>query len=104
MNKGCSRTKAGSDLGVMIISSMEIGAKMWTAKLSFQIVFPELLGAKYTAGTMIAKDHPHDNPYQLQTRQKRIKLVMTPSITMRDDNSITIIAKNLHKANVLLMT
>ncbi|KAB8299845.1 hypothetical protein EYC80_000091 [Monilinia laxa] len=104
MNKGCSRTKAGSDLGLMIISSMEIGAKMWTAKLSFQIVFPELLGAKYTAGTMIAKDHPHDNPYQLQTRQKRIKLVMTPSITMRDDNSITIIAKNLHKANVLLMT
>ncbi|QSZ34706.1 hypothetical protein DSL72_007561 [Monilinia vaccinii-corymbosi] len=104
MNKGCSRTKAGGDLGLMIISSMEIGAKMWTAKLSFQIVFPELLGSKYTAGTMIAKDHPNDNPYQLQTRQKRLKLVMTPSITMRDDNSITIIAKNLHKANVLLMT
>ncbi|KAI9646904.1 hypothetical protein NHQ30_004904 [Ciborinia camelliae] len=104
MNKGCSRTKAGGDLGVMIISSMELGAKMWTAKLSFQIVFPDLLGVKYTAGTMIAKDHPKDNPYQLQTKQKRLKLVMTPSITMRDDNSITIIAKNLHKANVLLMT
>ncbi|APA08177.1 hypothetical protein SS1G_00130 [Sclerotinia sclerotiorum 1980 UF-70] len=104
MNQGCSRTKAGGDLGVMIISSMEICAKMWTAKLSFQIVFPDLLGVKFTAGTMTPKDHPRDNPYQLQTKQKRLKLVMTPSITMRDDNSITIIAKNLHKANVLLMT
>ncbi|EMR85332.1 hypothetical protein ACHAPC_009508 [Botrytis cinerea] len=104
MNEGTSKSKAGTDLGAIIIASMDLCCRMWTAKLSFQVIFPELLGNKFTAGTMIAKDHPRDNPYQLQTKQKRLKLVMTPSITMRDDNSITIIAKSLHKASVLLMT
>ncbi|KAM3075483.1 hypothetical protein ACMFMG_007630 [Clarireedia jacksonii] len=104
LNKNCSRSKAGADLGVLVIACFDLGSKMWSARLSFQIIFPDLLGAKFVAGTMIAKDHPNDNPFQLQTKQKRLKLVMTPSITMRDDNSLTIIAKNLHKANVLLMT
>ncbi|PQE16877.1 hypothetical protein CJF30_00003582 [Rutstroemia sp. NJR-2017a BBW] len=104
LNKNCSRSKAGADLGVLVIACFDLGSKMWSARLSFQIIFPELLGAKFVAGTMIAKDHPNDNPFHLQTKQKRLKLVMTPSITMRDDNSLTIIAKNLHKANVLLMT
>jgi hypothetical protein len=60
---------------------------MWSASLSFQLVFPALLGAKLVAGTMIAKDHPNGNPFHLQTKQKRLKLVMTLSITIRDDNS-----------------
>jgi hypothetical protein len=58
-------------------------------------IFPALLGTKFVAGTMIAKDHANDNSFHLQTKQKRLKLVMTPSFTMRDDNSLTIIAKNI---------
>lgn len=102
LNKGCARAKAGRELGDIVIAAWELSIKMSTSRLSFQIYFPETT-AKFSAATM----HPIDtnvDPVKLQVQQAHLKLVVTPVITMRDDRSTTIKAKNIHLAKVLLMT
>ena len=59
--------------------------------------------SKFNAATMISKDQPNVDAMQLQIHQTRLKLVITPVVTMRDDRGTTIKAKNLHHSTVLTM-
>ena len=102
LNHGCSRADAGRDLGAITIKAWELSVKMFTSQLTFQIYFPET-ATKFHAATMIAKDQPRADPMHLQIRQTRLKLVITPVITLRDDRGTTIKAKNLHMSTVLTM-
>ncbi len=102
LNQGCDRNRAGNDLGIIIVQSWDTSVKMLTSHLSFQIYFPET-AQKFNAATMTAKDQPKVDQIQLQLRQTRLKLVITPVVTMRDDRGTTIKAKNLHASSVLTM-
>jgi hypothetical protein len=102
LDNGVARASAGSDLGAIAVLSWDLSCKMHTARLTFQIYFPETAG-KFTAATMKAKDQTNVDPMKLQVEQTRLKLVITPVITMRDDRGLTIKAKAIHSANVLLM-
>jgi hypothetical protein len=103
LNDGAVRSEAGKDLGAIAVHSWELSVKMHTAGLTFQIYFPET-ASKFTAATMKAKDRVNADPMQLQVQQVRLKLVITPVITMRDDKGTTIKAKAIHSSNVLLMS
>ena len=102
LDDGVTRASAGVDLGAIAVLSWYLSCKMHTARLTFQIYFPETNG-KFTAATMKAKNMTNVDPMQLQIEQVRLKLVITPVITMRDDRGTTIRAKALHSAMVLLM-
>jgi hypothetical protein len=102
LNDKVDRTVAGRDLGVIARKAWDLSAKMHSSGLTFQIIFPET-AAKFNASSMIAKDQPPGRSMELQLRQSRLKLVITPVVTMRDDRSTTIIAKNIHQSTVLTM-
>jgi hypothetical protein len=102
LNDNVERASAGKDLGAIAVHSWDLSVKMHTERLTFQIYFPET-ASKFTAATMKAKDNIRADPMQLQIQQTRLKLVITPVITMRDDRGTTIKAKSIHSSNVLLM-
>jgi hypothetical protein len=102
LNQGSVRAEAGRDLGAITIKAWELSVKMFTSHLTFQVYFPET-ATKFNAATMIAKDQPRVDPMHLQVKQTRLKLVITPVITLRDDRGTTIKAKNLHFSSVLTM-
>lgn len=102
LDDGVQRSQAGVDLGAIAILAWDMSAKMHTSRVTFQIYFPETNG-KFNAPTMKAKDYTGTDQMQLQIDQARLKLVITPVITMRDDRGTTIRAKALQSAQVLVM-
>ncbi|KAG9245684.1 hypothetical protein BJ878DRAFT_479007 [Calycina marina] len=96
------RVSAGQELGKLTIKAFDLSMMMFSSFVTFQIFFPETC-TKYTGAIMASRDHPNENPNVLQTKQIRVKLVITPVITLRDDRTTTIRVKNLLHANVLLM-
>ena len=102
LNNGSPRSTAGMDLGAIMVKAWELSLSMHTSHLTFQVYFPET-ATKFNAATMTAMDCPRVDPMQLQIKQTRFKLVITPVITMRDDRGTTIKAKNLHVSTVLTM-
>lgn len=102
LNDSADRSTAGKDLGVIALKAWEISEHMNTAQVTFQVYFPETAG-KFNAATMISRDNTDTSPMNLQISQTRVKLVITPVITMRDDRGTTIKAKNLHFSTVLTM-
>ena len=102
INETALRTLAGRDLGAIVLKAWDLSVKLNTAPLTFQIFFPET-ATKFNASTMIAKEQPNVDPMQLQIKQTRLKLVITPVVTMRDDRYGKIRAKNLHSSTVLIM-
>lgn len=103
LNNHISRSDAGKQLGRLAAKAFDICTSLHTSFLTFQVYFPET-STKFNAATMVAKDQAGMDPMQLQLAQIRLKLVITPVVTMRDDRGTTIRAKNLHKAHVLTMT
>jgi hypothetical protein len=102
LNDNVDRTTAGKDLGVIAVKAWDLSAKMNSSGLTFQIIFPET-ASKYNASSMIAKDQAPGRGMDLQIKQTRLKLVITPVITIRDDRGTTLIAKNIHQSTVLTM-
>jgi hypothetical protein len=102
LDTNASRGEAGILLGAIVIHTWNMSVKMNTSHLTFQIFFPET-AVKFSAATMNAKDHPGADMMQFQLRQCRVKLVLTPVITLRDDRGSTIRAKSMLHADVLLM-
>jgi hypothetical protein len=100
LNRGCPRSQAGKDLGLIAVTAWDLSVKMHTSHLTFQVYFPET-AAKFSSATMLPTNSTVD-PLKLQLQQARLSLVITPVITMRDDRGTTIKAKNLHMASVLL--
>lgn len=102
LNDGADRSRAGSDLGAIGLVAWKLSNDIHTSHLTFQIFFPET-AAKFNASTMVCKEPTRFKPMELQIKQMRLKLVITPVVTLRDDRTTTIKAKSLHHATVLLM-
>ena len=101
LNVNASRAVAGKELADLVIKTWDIAVKMATSHVTFQIFFPETAN-KFCASTMDVKDNKTD-PMKLQLHQARLKLVITPVVTLRDDRGTTIIAKSILNSNVLVM-
>ena len=102
LNDSSDRSLAGKDLGIIAVKAWDLATKMHSSGLTFHIIFPET-ASKFNASSMIAKDQPTTKGMELQIRQTRLKLVITPVITIRDDRGTTLIAKNIHQSTVLTM-
>ncbi|KAF8866886.1 hypothetical protein BDZ45DRAFT_683099 [Acephala macrosclerotiorum] len=102
LNDDSDRLAAGRDLGVLTIEAWKMSTKMNSAPVSFQIYFPETNG-KFSATSMSAKDRYDIDGMALQLKQTRLKLVITPVVTLRDDRGTTIKAKSLLLSTVLCM-
>jgi len=102
LNTHAVRNTAGVDLGRIVKRVWDLSVAIHTSYMTFQIYFPET-NSKFNAATMWAKDQPGEDQTQLQFNQLRLKLVITPVITVRDDSTTSIRTQNLHKAVVLTM-
>lgn len=102
LNTHAVRNTAGVDLGRIVKRVWDLSVAIYTSYMTFQIYFPET-NSKFNAATMFAKDQPGEDQTQLQFNQLRLKLVITPVITLRDDSTTSIRTQNLHKAVVLTM-
>ena len=98
-----SRAEAGTDLGAIVVLAWDTSADMYTSGLSFEVSFPETTSI-FNAATMFVRDRFHVDPMVLQALKTPIKLVITPSITLRDDRGATPRNRSLHKSMVLTMT
>lgn len=102
LNIHIPRSEAGKSLGNLVAKAFDTSISLHTSSLTFQIYFPEL-SVKFNPATMVARDMDTTNVAQMQLSQLRLKLVITPVVTLRDDHGTTIRVKNLHKAQVLTM-
>jgi hypothetical protein len=102
LSRNAARSDAGKDLGTLAATAWDNACALHTSHLTFQTVFPDT-HTKFLSATMIARDKPDKDPHTLQLAQLRLKLVITPLTTMRNDRGTTIQAKELHKADVLTM-
>lgn len=102
LDVGTVRSNAGRDLSNIVGAAWDTSIKLYASGMSFQVTFPEC-GARFSATSMLSRDEPNMSPTDLQARQLRVKLVMTPVIILRDDRGFGIKAKMLHPANVLVM-
>lgn len=100
INLDSSLLQATQDIGTMVAAAWDLAVEMHTSHITFQIYFPDV-SARFSAATMVAINSD-DNPNDLQTAQRLLKLVATPVVTVRDDRGTTIITKNLHRAVVML--
>lgn len=103
LNDEADRVQAGRDIGTIVMNAWALSVNLYTSHLTFQIYFPETAG-KFTAASMKCKDdNNHMTSMELQIKQVRLKLVITPVVVLRDDRGTTIKAKNLHDSSVLTM-
>lgn len=103
LNLGVARANAGRDLGAIVVNAFDISTKLFTSSYSFVIMFPKC-GDKFQYASMICRDSSHSiDPLSLQIKQYRLKLVITPIITLRDDRQLTIKVASVQYANVLVM-
>ncbi|RKF73680.1 hypothetical protein GcM1_243136 [Golovinomyces cichoracearum] len=103
LNQNCNLTSAGRDLGAIVVLAFDLCARMHSSSMTFQIAFPEIT-TKFNSNTMIACDLAPGEYLASQATMIRLKLIITPIVTLRDDRGTTIKAKSLQLARVLTMT
>ncbi|KAI6245714.1 hypothetical protein HI914_06019 [Erysiphe necator] len=104
LNEDCDFASAGRDLGAIVALSFDLCARIHSSALTFQILFPNLTTTKFNASTMIVRDKILIKPLALHhIAMTRLKLVISPMVTLRDDRGTTIKAKSLQLATVLTM-
>lgn len=69
---------------------------------TFHVTFPEC-ASKFNAASMVSKSNNSGTAMNLQIRQARVKLVITPMVTMREYKNGVMSACIIHVANVLVM-
>ncbi|TQS37715.1 hypothetical protein Golomagni_01801 [Golovinomyces magnicellulatus] len=103
LNQNCNLASAGRDLGAIVVLAFDLCARMHSSSMTFQIAFPEIT-TKFNANTMIACDRAPGEYLASQATMIRLKLIITPIVTLRDDRGTTIKAKSLQLARVLTTT
>ena len=101
MDGSASRSDAGYDLHNIAATALQISANMFQSRLSFQFVWNDTC-TKFTADSHIAKETAVD-AVTLQMRQWRLKLVITPGVTIRDDRGMSIVPRRVLRSEVLVM-
>jgi hypothetical protein len=102
LDVGNNQHRCASDIDGIVRTAWSLSIKMNASKSQFRVIYPDT-GSKFIAATMVPKNFLEETPMSLQLQQIRLKLVISPCITMREDRVTTIVAKNLVSATVLLM-
>ncbi|KAI2622842.1 hypothetical protein GGS21DRAFT_344649 [Xylaria nigripes] len=100
-----SAEAAQKSLRVMVAACFDISIKIWSSGKTLHYIFPEC-ASKFLPGTMEALNGHHmaATPEELVNSQCRVSLVVTPTMTLRDDrNSSRMQCHAIHKAQVLVM-
>ncbi|KAK0748545.1 hypothetical protein B0T21DRAFT_420581 [Apiosordaria backusii] len=89
------------DLFTVTQAAWELSSKLLKANCTFHYVFNDT-GAKYSADVHMAVE-TFLKPEDLALKNYRVKLSITPIVTMRSDANLTIKASQILKAKVLVM-
>lgn len=92
-------------LKIMVAACWDISIKIWGSGKTLHYVFPEC-ASKFSPGTMDALNGHHiaSSPEGLVNSQCRVSLVVTPTMTLRDDRDASRMqCFAVHKAQVLVM-
>ncbi|RYC64431.1 hypothetical protein CHU98_g1788 [Xylaria longipes] len=103
--QGTSVDVAHKSLRIMVAACWDISIKVWSSGKTLHYVFPECAN-KFSPGTMEALNGHHmaSSPEDLVTSQCRVSLVVTPTMTLRDDrDAARMQCYAIHKAQVLVM-
>ncbi|KAI1750168.1 hypothetical protein F4782DRAFT_548832 [Xylaria castorea] len=103
--QGTSVDTAHKSLRIMVAACWDISIKVWSSGKTLHYVFPECAN-KFSPGTMEALNGHHmaSSPEDLVTSQCRVSLVVTPTMTLRDDrDAARMQCYAIHKAQVLVM-
>ncbi|KAK0705346.1 hypothetical protein B0H67DRAFT_557968 [Lasiosphaeris hirsuta] len=95
------RTDAFYDLFSITEMAWELSAKLWLSRLSFSYVWNDTY-AKFSMDSHTALNSSTDE-LVLQAKQHRVKLAVTPGITMRNDMGMNILPQQILKSGVLVM-
>ncbi|KAI3319085.1 hypothetical protein HD806DRAFT_548658 [Xylariaceae sp. AK1471] len=104
-SKGISEQQAAKSLKIMVAACWDISIKIWSSGKTLHYVFPEC-ATKFSPGTMEALNGHHmaGSPEGLVNSQCRVSLVVTPTMTLRDDrDAARMQCHAIHKAQVLAM-
>ncbi|KAI8625446.1 hypothetical protein F5Y19DRAFT_489597 [Xylariaceae sp. FL1651] len=104
-SQGVSVITAQKSLRIMFTACWDISIKIWGSGQTLHYVFPEC-ATKFAAGTMEALNGHHiaKTTEELINSQCRVSLVVTPTMTLRDDrDSARMQCHAIHKAQVLVM-
>lgn len=82
--------------------AIETSSKMMTSRLSFSFIWDEC-GVKFTHNCHYALNE-NVHGIILQTRQKRIAIVVAPSVSYRDDTPPAMVTRSVCKAEVIVMS
>ncbi|KAI0970867.1 hypothetical protein F4678DRAFT_479741 [Xylaria arbuscula] len=103
--QGTSADIAQKSLRIMVAACWDISIKVWSSGKTLHYVFPECAN-KFSPGTMEALNGHHmaASPTELVASQCRVSLVVTPTMTLRDDrDAARMQCFAIHKAQVLVM-
>ncbi|KAI0865384.1 hypothetical protein F4860DRAFT_509924 [Xylaria cubensis] len=103
--QGTSVEIAHKSLRIMVAACWDISIKVWSSGKTLHYVFPECAN-KFSPGTMEALNGHHmaSSPEDLVASQCRVSLVVTPTMTLRDDrDAARMQCYAIHKAQVLVM-
>ncbi|KAI0205698.1 hypothetical protein F4808DRAFT_472332 [Astrocystis sublimbata] len=103
--QGTSVETAHKFLRIMVSACWDISIKVWSSGKTLHYVFPECAN-KFSPGTMEALNGHHmaASPEELVASQCRVSLVITPTMTLRDDrDAARMQCHAIHKAQVLVM-
>lgn len=93
--------EASNDLQSLVGKAWSLSAKTLASLMTFEYRFPEA-GSRFSIQSMLAVA-PNIDGYILQTEHWRVQLVVTPVITVRNDNGSTLSVHVTNLAEVLLM-
>ena len=101
MSQYANLEEAHRDMRAMVGKAWSLSAKTLTSRLAFEYRFPDA-GCRFSLPSMIAVA-PNIDGYILQAEHWRVQLVVTPVITVRNDNGNTLSVDVANLAEVLLM-
>jgi hypothetical protein len=101
MDPLADKNAAGRELDAIAVEALETSANMFQSRLTFQFVFNDTC-SKFAAESHVALNSQL-NSMMLQIKQWRLMLVVTPGITLRSDQGMSILPKKVTKSEVLVM-
>ncbi|KAH8677943.1 hypothetical protein BX600DRAFT_506936 [Xylariales sp. PMI_506] len=79
--------QATKALKVAVNIAWKITCKIWSSGMTLHFFFPET-GTKFSYGTMKPMNYQHVSPETMQYSQYRIMLVISPTLSLRDDRDM----------------
>lgn len=101
MDMSASRSDAGYDLHNIAATALQTSANIFQSRLNLQFAWNTTC-SKFSVEAHTAKETTID-PVTLQMKQWRLKLVITPSITIRDDRGLSSAPTRVLRSEVLVM-